>query len=270
MSVPETQLATVPVEEYGARFVMTIDQAEQQVRQLQEFIKRVMQENEDYGKIPGCPKPTLLKPGAEKLCEIYGLAPHVEITGRIEDWDKGFFHYEVRVSLISKRSGQPVAQGVGCANSREKRYRNQDSYTLVNTVLKMAKKRALVDAALSATRSSGIFTQDMEDLGDMGSGESVPPKAQDPSKEIKRLFGMLKGDPADPKYGSSNKGLSEDEARALVTAAADKAGKPLSAFTADEVKALYSTLRRLSPSKLQERAQELLAAEAPVEDEPEE
>lgn len=30
----------------------------------------------------------------------------------------------------------------------------------------MAKKRAFVDAVLSATRSSGIFTQDIEDLDD--------------------------------------------------------------------------------------------------------
>ena len=256
MSVRDSISDSVPVEEYGARFVMTIDQAEQQVRQLQEFIKRVMQENEDYGKIPGCPKPTLLKPGAEKLCEIYGLAPHVEIKGRIEDWDKGFFHYGVRVSLISKRSGQPVAQGVGWANSRGKRYRKQDSYTLVNTVLKMAKKRALVDAALSATRSSGIFTQDMEDLGDMGSGESAPPKAQDPSKEIKRLFGMLKGDPADPKYGASNKG---PDGRGGPRPGDGCGGQGRQAserfFLLKRSKALYSTASgRLSAGKLQERA----------------
>lgn len=46
------------------------------------------------------------------------------------------------------------------------RIENDEPFTLVNTVLKMAKKRALVDAVLSATRSSGIFTQDMEDFGD--------------------------------------------------------------------------------------------------------
>lgn len=34
-----------------------------------------------------------------------------------------------------------------------------------NTVLKMAKKRALVDAVLTATSASDIFTQDLEDLG---------------------------------------------------------------------------------------------------------
>jgi len=43
---------------------------------------------------------------------------------------------------------------------------NEDIYSLVNTVLKMAKKRAMVDAALSAGSLSDTFTQDMEDLAD--------------------------------------------------------------------------------------------------------
>jgi hypothetical protein len=40
---------------------------------------------------------------------------------------------------------------------------NPDIASQKNTVIKMAKKRALVDAAICATRSSGIFTQDVGD-----------------------------------------------------------------------------------------------------------
>lgn len=40
---------------------------------------------------------------------------------------------------------------------------NQDPFDLDNTLLKMGKKRALVDAVLTATASSGMFTQDMEE-----------------------------------------------------------------------------------------------------------
>lgn len=40
---------------------------------------------------------------------------------------------------------------------------NEQIFTQVNTIQKMAKKRALVDAALSAGRLSDLFTQDMED-----------------------------------------------------------------------------------------------------------
>jgi len=41
---------------------------------------------------------------------------------------------------------------------------NPDLADTYNTVLKMAKKRALVDAVLSCTAASDIFTQDMEDI----------------------------------------------------------------------------------------------------------
>lgn len=40
----------------------------------------------------------------------------------------------------------------------------EDPFTIVNTLLKMTKKRALIDAVLSSTRASGIFKQDVEDF----------------------------------------------------------------------------------------------------------
>jgi hypothetical protein len=44
------------------------------------------------------------------------------------------------------------------------RVENPDIADMKNTVLKMAQKRAKIAAVISVTRSSGIFTQDMEDL----------------------------------------------------------------------------------------------------------
>jgi hypothetical protein len=51
---------------------------------------------------------------------------------------------------------------------------NDDIYTQVNTLIKMAKKRALVDAALSAGRLSNVFTQDIEDIQDAVRAETEP------------------------------------------------------------------------------------------------
>ncbi len=200
------------------QMVMTVEQAVARLKEFQRFVDAVMVKDVDYGVIPGTDKPTLLKPGAEKLCEMYGLAPVIQVTHRIEDWDKPFFHYECRCELVSKRTGNIVAVGVGSCNSREKRYadrwvwpneipaetdkshlqkrefvgkdgrklvkylwHNEDIYTLVNTILKMAKKRALVDATLSATRSSGMFTQDVEDWVEPEHGNSNHKQA--PSQE---------------------------------------------------------------------------------------
>lgn len=187
--------------------VMDFAHIKRRMEELQAFVRDYMVPGEDYGVIPGTDKPTLKKPGAEKLCDVYGLQRLFEIVERVEDWDRPLFHYVVRADLIHAASGKLIAQGLGAANSMEDRYRwrwvwaneipphlsreglvwktvntkrgeakkyripNDDPYTLVNTLIKMAKKRALVDAVLSATRSSGIFTQDLEDLADAGMDE---------------------------------------------------------------------------------------------------
>ena len=131
---------------------------------LRDYVKNHMTVGEDYGVIPGGNKPTLFKPGAEKLNAVFGLSPMVEVSNRVENWDDGFVSYEMKVTLLNKRTGGVEAEGIGSCNSRERRYKNQDAAGIANTVLKMAKKRALVDATLSATRASGMFTQDLEDI----------------------------------------------------------------------------------------------------------
>lgn len=154
-------------ESFVPHFAITLNEARQRLSMLQEFVKEMMVADVDYGMIPGCKKPSLFKSGAEKLCDIYGFAKKVEIINRIEDWETKLFHYEVKVSLINKRTGLMEAEGVGCCNNREKKYASQNEYTIINTILKMAKKRALIDAVLSATRTSAIFTQDVEDLEEL-------------------------------------------------------------------------------------------------------
>jgi hypothetical protein len=145
-------------------FAATPEEVARRTAMLRDYVAEHMREGEDYGVVPGGSKPTLFKPGAEKLNAVFGLSPVVDVTNRIEDWDNGFVAYEVKVTLLNKRSGGIEAEGVGSCNSRERRYKNQDAANIANTILKMAKKRALVDATLSATRASGMFTQDLEDI----------------------------------------------------------------------------------------------------------
>lgn len=197
-----TALATVDRTYQGLQMAVAPAEALRRVQELQAFVKEVMVHGEDYGVIPGTDKPTLLQPGAQKLCEIYGMAPHFDDVTVVEDWDKPFFHYRKKCALMSRRSGDVVAEGVGSCNSREDRYAgrwcfeselppgtdkrtlkrregvsrktgkpyvqyrapNADICSLVNTIEKMACKRAYVAAVISATRSAGIFTQDVDDL----------------------------------------------------------------------------------------------------------
>ena len=57
---------------------------------------------------------------------------------------------------------------------------NEDIYSLVNTIEKMACKRALVHAVIGATRSSALFTQDVEDLSTAAGGANPEP-AREPA-----------------------------------------------------------------------------------------
>lgn len=119
---------------------------------------------EDYGLIPGTSskKATLLKPGAQKLCALFDLSSEIKEINRV--WTDDMIAYEVTVSLRNKQTGGMEAQGVGMCNSNETRYKNQNKFNIANTILKMAKKRALIDASLDALGISSLFTQDIEDL----------------------------------------------------------------------------------------------------------
>src|SRR6185295_4560350 len=62
-------LAFMGDKDFEARLV-ALKKGQERVRLIQ---RELMEKDEDYGIIPGTPKPTLLKPGAEKLCNVYGL-----------------------------------------------------------------------------------------------------------------------------------------------------------------------------------------------------
>ena len=144
--------------------VITIAEAKKRVSVLKKFVDELMVPGVDYGIVSGIDKPSLLKPGAEKLCDAFGFCKKVEIINRVEDWHHGgIFHYEVRVSLLNRKTNTIECEGVGCCNSRESRYINQRGYDVANVILKIAKKRAFVDSILTVIRGSDLFTQDLED-----------------------------------------------------------------------------------------------------------
>jgi hypothetical protein len=192
-NTPNTSALTLPEEGQFRRDVAAINK-------FQQIVHSTLVNGQDYGVIPGTNKPTLLKPGAEKIAKLLGLADSYEIMDRQEDWIRGFFRYIIKCRLTSVSHGVVISEGMGECNSMESKYRwrwlsgrdipagtdtsklvsktrgdwttyrfdNDDIYSQVNTLLKMAKKRALVDAALSAGRLSEVFTQDVEDLADNG------------------------------------------------------------------------------------------------------
>lgn len=170
-----------------------IIQAQNEAR---EMVHQALLAGRDYGVIPGTgDKPTMLKPGAERVALGFGCyygTPEIleqEIDhDREVRWSKtkavwegpkgnrrkvrdehvagtslGLYRYVVRVPVINRETGQIVGSGVGACSSMESKYieRPRD---VENTVLKMAFKRAIVAACLTTFGLSDEFTQDVEDL----------------------------------------------------------------------------------------------------------
>ena len=170
----------------------------QKISQFQKVIQSTLRPNHDYGIVPGSQKPTLLKPGAEKILMMMGLRSEFEIVDSTRDFEKGFFQYQVRCKLY--KGNMLITEGLGACNTKERKYIKQDPYTLDNTVLKMAKKRALVDATLLVASLSDIFTQDLEDMdldGQQASNQKRYYTDQDGTiskAQARRMFALAKGD----------------------------------------------------------------------------
>jgi hypothetical protein len=231
-----TDLRVVNIED----FAMTADRVVAQARLIQDVMEKIMKKDEHFGTIPGTKKPSLYKPGAEKLSVTFRLVPKYEI--KQTDMAAGHREYQVVCTLIHAPTGQFFGQGVGSCTTMEGKYRfrkaeqkcpecgkdgtiikgrqeygggwlcfqkkggcgvkfkdgderieNQNMGRVehdnpadyYNTVLKMAKKRAHVDAVLTATAASDIFTQDIEDMPEVIEAEVVkhtPEKPKDKPK----------------------------------------------------------------------------------------
>jgi hypothetical protein len=96
------------------------------MKAIQELKELVLVDGTDYGVIPGTDKPTLYKPGAEKICAFFGYVPEISVVAEIEDWrgerfGEPLFYYRYRVSLL--KDGAAVGQGEGSANTWESKYR---------------------------------------------------------------------------------------------------------------------------------------------------
>ncbi len=176
--------------------VAQVEATMKKISQFQKVVQSTLHQNHDYGIVPGTDKPTLLKPGAEKILMMMGLQSEFEIVDSTRDFEKGFFQYQVRCKLF--RGDMLITEGLGSCNTRERKYLKMDPYTMDNTVLKMAKKRALVDAALLVASLSDVFTQDLEDMDISGRPIDKQKVYTDQDGTIskaqaKRMFALAKG-----------------------------------------------------------------------------
>lgn len=145
-------------------------------KEAADVIREALERGRDYGVIPGTRgTPTLLKPGAERLCVAFGLVPEYQILTQETDHDRvnhfvdrnrkpqtslGLYRYVVK--CILKRDGIVVGEGIGSCSTMEQKFISRPR-DCENTALKIAKKRAKVDAVLDTLSLSDRFTQDVGD-----------------------------------------------------------------------------------------------------------
>ncbi len=113
----ETSLTEAPGQERN----LTVKQLVADKNLILAAVQETMEIGMDYGVIPGCQKPSLWKPGAEKLAMMFKLAGEP-----IEAKDIGS-EDEVRYRVVTRFSHGPtgviVAFGVGEASSNEEKYK---------------------------------------------------------------------------------------------------------------------------------------------------
>ena len=194
---------------------VTASELVERLDMIKDAAEKAMQEDVDFGKVPGTDKPTLLKPGAEKLGVLFQLDVQLENEKR---WDGDHLTVTSHATVFHAPSGTRLGYGEGVCTTRERKYAyrkqnrkcptceaeaiikgkaeygggwvcwkkrdgcgakfpdghepiesqeageidNPDLPDLWNTVVKMAEKRARVDAVLAVTGASALFTQDIE------------------------------------------------------------------------------------------------------------
>lgn len=110
----------------------------------------------DYAIIPGTNKPSLLQPGARKICLMFGLTARFPQEEFVINQEKGI----VNVKCELWRGDQFISES-RAASAIKKTNRDQGWET--NSAIKIAQKRAMIGATLQVANLSKIFTQDMED-----------------------------------------------------------------------------------------------------------
>lgn len=221
-------------------------------QRLVNCMEQVMVEKIDYGAIPGTgDKPTLLKPGSEKILSMFRIA----VDPVIEDLSipDECIRYRVTCRLLDSVTQAYLGAGVGECSSNETKYKWRTAVCdeewnetpadqrrikwgwkwgqkrgekisiqtkqvrtphddFGNTVLKMAKKRAQIDACLTVTAASSVFSQDLDDIDETlreALVEEEHDKEQEEADAVQTPQAKKEAKPAAKKVASKKKASSK-------------------------------------------------------------
>lgn len=191
--LPQSPL-DLPVE----MFTQALDRREVNRKALLKWIESNLQQGIDYGQIhvvgkdkceyakkgrqQECPnkyhwsKPSLWKPGAEKICGMMGIIPRFP---NLDEYEKAVLQGEDIKVIILKCELHTTSGFISAEGSGARRV-DQDKGD-INKSLKMAEKSAHIDATLRIVGLSEIFTQDLEDM--LKNKDDIPPGANNVNQD---------------------------------------------------------------------------------------
>jgi len=175
----------------------TIQETKESISLLQGMVKDMLIRGIDYGRIPGTPQDSLWDPGASQIIGSFNCYPGQRRILKLDDNEQKIVAC-VEVPIISRATQQEVGSGVGAASTLETKYKyrwvanpqewgydevaiktfktkrgkddegnettlyripNPEHSELLNTIVKMASKRAEVDAAESLPGVASVLRQ---------------------------------------------------------------------------------------------------------------
>jgi len=170
-------VATATLEEYHADRTKVL-----------EFVKKELKEGIDYGEAyKGAGKPSLLKPGAEKVCILLQIEPvffadrdtwtmmgkqsgHVNLVCYLLNQERKLRALK-ELKELGKDNEATIFKTCAIAEGRGAGSLSENTATNDNSLIKKVEKRALVDAVLRVAGLSEMYTQDGEDTQGAGSPE---------------------------------------------------------------------------------------------------
>ena len=138
----------------------------------------------DYGAVPvrgRLSKPSLRKPGAEKICNMCGVIPTFPSLSAYEQIAIEGKRVEVVLMRCELKNpdGNTVGEGGGARSLAQ-------DYDDVNKSMKMCLKSAQIDATIRTFGLSEIFTQDLEDMPEAQRNEAESNEGYAPSPPVQQ------------------------------------------------------------------------------------
>lgn len=192
--------------------VRSWEEIKAEIDAIQEIMENLLEEGVDYGDpFPGAPKKTLLLPGIQKLAQAFRLTFKTS-TLDLGDGGRTCFWYRVEAKVIAIQTGLVVGYGIGECHSNERKWKRDNPADVCNTVLKMAKKRAVAEALHHVLPLGGMFDYQKDEPDEPFPARSEPSRQRPVRRSSGPPPGYEDGDPgpaasaqdppADPGDGS--------------------------------------------------------------------